>query len=129
MVKVQVKVYLDQALRDRFYDYVKTKYKSLHGGLSVEVQQAMAHWINEQGLNAHTKAHINPGMPRVQAKIDNIISWLRQQGYTNQFVVGDWEKACLNVVGSDQRTIKKYLQIARKLGRIKFYGGAVWEIV
>jgi len=129
MKKIQLKVYIPDELRDKLYDYVKAKYAKIHGGLSIEVQNAIAHWLNEQALAAHTKTHINPGLPRAQMKIDAIIKWLRDRGFTNQFTVRDWEKACVDTVGSDPRTVQKYLRLAEKLHRVKFYAGNVWEIV
>ena len=120
---------IDEELLNRFKQFVIKKYGKLNGTFSIEVQNAIAYWLNEQGLAAHTHAHINPGMPKAQAKIDSIIQWLRNQGYTNQFSLKDWEKATIHTVGSDPRTIKKYLSLARKLGRIKPYAGNIWEIV
>lgn len=113
----------------QFKQFVLNKYGKLHGVLGEEVQNALVSWMGNQGLAAHTKTHINPGIPRTQMKIDQIIKWLRDQGYSNQFVDGAWEKACVSTVGSDPRTINKYLHLAKKLGRIKHYAGAVWEIV
>lgn len=113
----------------QFKQFVLNKYGKLHGVLGEEVQNALVSWMGNQGLVAHTKTHINPGMPRAQAKIDQIIKWLRNQGYSNQFVSTAWDQACICTVGSDQRTIDKYLHLAKKLGRIKHYAGAVWEIV
>jgi len=120
---------IDSELLFRFKRFVIDKYGKLNGSFSIEVQNAIAHWLNEQGLAAHTKTHINPGIPRIQNKIDSIIRWLRDNGYTNQFTLKDWEQATIHVVGSDPRTIKKYLNLARKLGRIKPYAGNVWEII
>ena len=120
---------IDEELHRRLYDFVKAKYEGLRGGLSVEVQNAIAHWLNEHGLGAHTKTRINPGMPRVQARVDAIISWLREHGFLYQFTLKDWENACMHTVGHDPRTIRKYLELAKKFGRIKPVRGNVWEIV
>lgn len=129
MEKVQLKAYVTRELRDKFYDFIKSKYSSLHGGLSTEVQNAIAHWMGEQGLAAHTQARINPGMPKAQEKIETLIRWLRGKGYTNQFTLNDWEQAVLNNLGGDPRTVQKYLHLAKKIGKIKPYAGNVWEIV
>jgi hypothetical protein len=129
MAKVQVKIYLEQELRDKFYDFVKAKYESFHGGLSIEAQNALAHWMGEQGLAVHTQTRINSGMPRIQEKIDKVIEWLRAKGYTNQFTLNDWEKAVFNILGGDPRTVNKYLMLGKKIGKIKPYAGNVWEIV
>jgi len=129
MVKVQLNVYIDEDLKKRFYEFIRAKYEGFHGAVSIEVQNAIAHWICEQGLAAHTQARINPGMPRVQLKIEKALQWLRDQGYTNQFTVPDWEKAVINTVGGDARTIAKYLHLAKRIGKVKPYSGNVWEIV
>lgn len=129
MTKVRLCTYIDEEVRDRFYRFIHGKYSGFHGAVSTEVQNALAHWMCEQGFAAHTNAHINPGIPRVQVKIEGIIEWLRGQGYTNQFSTPDWQKAAVNTVGGDARTVAKYLRLARQLGRIKFYAGNVWEIV
>ena len=121
---------IDEEVLNRFKQFVIGKYGKLHGCFKVEVQQALAHWLDEHGVAAHTNTHkINPGMPRTQAKIDSIIRWLRGQGYSNQFTTSVWKQACIHTVGSDDRTIMKYLKLARQLGRVKHYAGAVWEIV
>ena len=120
---------IDEELLQRFKEFVVNKYGKLNGAFSVEVQNAIAHWMNEQGLAAHTKTRINPGMPRTQAKIDAIIQWLRDRGYTNQFSFKDWEQASIHTVGSDSRTVEKYLRLAKKIGKVKPYAGNIWEIV
>jgi hypothetical protein len=127
--KAPLFAYIPTELRDQFYRFVKAKYANLHGGLSIEVQNAIAHWLNEQGLAAHTNTRINPGKPKAQEKIDRIVAWLKERGYTNQFSIQDWEKACIHTVGGDRRTVEKYLKLAAQMGRIKFYAGKVWEII
>lgn len=129
MTKVQLKVYITKDLRDLLDEFVRGKYSSSYGGLSVEVQNALAHWISEQGLAAHTQTRINPGLPRIQEKIERLIQWLRDKGYTNQFSLKDWEQAVLANLGGDPRTVQKYLLLAKKIGKIKPYAGNVWEIV
>ena len=122
-------VRIDDEVVDRFKAFVLAKYGKLHGALGVETQNALAHWMGEQGLAAHTQTRINPGMPRVQERIDELIKWLREKGYTNQFTLNDWEQAVVHNLGGDPRTVKKYLLLAKKIGKIKPYAGNVWEIV
>jgi len=129
MAKVTFSVRIEEEILQRLKQFVLNKYGKIYEALGVEVQNAIVHWLNEQGLSAHTKTRINPGMPRVQTKIDSIIGWLRDKGFTNQFTIKDWEQACIHTVGSDPRTVKKYLNLAKKLGRVKPYAGNVWEIV
>ena len=121
---------ISEDVAKRFKDFVLQKYGKIYEVLGDELQNAIIHWMGEQGLITHTKAHkINPGMPRVQRKIDGILAWLRDEGYTNQFSMSSWKKACIHTVGSDDRTVDKYLRLAKELGRVKHYAGAIWEIV
>lgn len=120
---------LEESVMQRFKQFVLGKYGRIYEALGCEVQNALVHWLGEQGLVAHTKTRINPGIPTAQAKIEKIIRWLRNQGYVNQFTMQSWTKACIHTVGSDKRTILKYLRLAKSLNRVKHYAGAVWEIV
>jgi len=122
-------VRVDGDVADRFRVFVFTKYGKLHGVLGVETQNALVHWMSEQGLAAHTQARINPGMPKIQERIDGLIKWLRDKGYTNQFTLKDWEQAVVNNIGGDPRTVTKYLALGKKIGKIKLYAGNVYEIV
>jgi len=121
---------LDEEGHQQFWRFVKAKYcGSVYGAFSLEVQQALVHWMNEHGLAAHTNAHINPLIPRSQAKVEQILAWLRRRGYVNQFSIKDWALACSHVVGSDKRTIRKYLQVAEALGRVKHHAANIWELI
>lgn len=122
-------VRMDIDVVERFKTFVVTKYGKLYGVLGVETQNALVHWMSDQGLAAHAQTRINPGMPRIQEKIEKVIAWLREKGYTNQFSLNDWEKAVFSVIGGDPRTVKKYLMLGKKIGKIKPYAGNVWEIV
>jgi hypothetical protein len=127
--KVKLQAYIDEEVMRAFWAHLKAKYERPFGALSAEVQNAIAHWLNEAGTSAHTQAHMNPGLPIAQAKIDQIIQWLKSKGFTNQFTIRDWQKACINTVGSDTRTIKKYLKLAGEMGRIKPITPLIWEII
>ena len=120
---------VEDSVIKEFKAFVFNKYGKLHTGFGTEVQQALAHWLNEHGLNTHANSHINPGMPKSQGKLDSIIATLRSTGLSNQFTTKDWERACIHVVGCDERTVLKYLKLAKTLGRAKPYAGSVWEIV
>jgi len=129
MEKVNFCARIEKKVLEEFKAFVLSKYGKLHGVFGMEVQNAIAHYLSEQALAAHTKTRINPGLPRAQLKIDAIIARLRSWGFVNQFSIKDWRKACYHVVGHDPRTVKKYLKTAEQLGRIKFYAGSIWEIV
>jgi len=97
--------------------------------ISIEVQQAIVHWLNEKQASTPTHKQINPGIPKAQRNLDLIFQWLKARGYINQFSLSDWNLACANTIGSDPRTINKYLNLALKIGRAKHIIGNVYEIV
>jgi hypothetical protein len=130
MGKVQLKVYIDEELYKKLWEYIKKTYPgSTYGLLSIEVQNAIAHWLNEKQYQLHTQTHTNPGLPKVQQKIDSIIKWLKENGYVNQFTTKDWTIACSHTVGGDPRTVNKYLNLAVKLGRVKHIVSTIYEII
>jgi len=123
-------VRIDETLINRFKDYVMGKYGKLHGALGPEVHEALNHWLNEQGLAAHTNTRINPGIPRVQMTCEKIMRRLRDdRGCFNQCHMNDLRWVITYERGSDPRTIKKWIQTLERLGRIKFYAHNVWEII
>jgi hypothetical protein len=129
MAKRGLFVRVEETLLKEFKAYVLEKYGKIDGVLGIEIQNAMNHWLNEARAGAHTQTHINPGIPLSQARVDQIINRLKSRGYINQFTLKDWEIACIDTVGSDPRTIRKYLKLAGRLGRIKPITPIVWEII
>ena len=129
LVKKTMSFRLEESIANDFKQFVFNKYGYLYGAVSEEVKNAIAHWMNEHGANTHVNTQINPGIPKTQVKIDGVIGWLRSKGFTNQFSINDWQRACIETVGSDKRTVEKYLKLSEKIGRIKHYQGCVWEIV
>ena len=124
-------IIIDEEIYNKLIEHIKTSYpgKSTYGLIGVEVQQAIAHWLNEKQDSTHTHTKINPGIPKAQRNLDLIFQWLKARGYINQFSLSDWNLACANTIGSDPRTINKYLNLALKIGRAKHIIGNVYEIV
>jgi hypothetical protein len=83
MRKRAVLVRIDEELYKKLWGYIKAAYPgSVYGALSVEVQNAIAHWLNEKSLTmrtfaAHTNAHMSPSIPRTQHRIGKLVNWLR----------------------------------------------------
>jgi len=129
--KKMLLVYIDEELYKNLIEHIKSFYpgKSTYGLISIEVQQAIANWLNEKQASTHTHKQINPGIPKAQRNLDLIFQWLRSKGYINQFSLSDWNLACANTIGSDPRTVNKYLNLALKIGRAKYIVGRVYEIV
>jgi hypothetical protein len=129
--KKGVYILLEEELYKRLIEHIKIFYegRSTYGLISREIQNAIAHWLNEKEYSAHTKTHINPGIPRIQEKVNQIIKWLKQSGHINEFTISDWRIACMHTVGGDPRTIKKYLDYALKLNRVKNIAFGVYEII
>ncbi len=127
--KKRLEVLIDEETYNKLMELIKIKYQRTHGALSIEVNDALAHWLLEQSAVAHTKAHTNPGLPRLQQNLDMIIRKLKELGFFLQFTLSDWIKACSLTVGSDKRTWRKYLNYAIMFGRIKYLAGQVYEII
>ncbi|MEM2363649.1 MAG: hypothetical protein QXQ20_08170 [Candidatus Nezhaarchaeales archaeon] len=67
--KVQLSVLISEDLYKRLWDHIKNKYSgSTYGLLSIEVQNAIAHWLAEQeaqgeGEGAHKSTQTEPRCP------------------------------------------------------------------
>jgi len=131
--KVQLKVYLDKDLVDKLWVLIKKKYERTYGALSSEVQDALAHWIqmHEEDICAHTNSHkkINPALPRSHRDAREIIDWLRDRGFFLQVSVSTLRKAIENTRGSDERTIRKWINFLVKNGYLKWISNRTLEIL
>ena len=57
--KVGVYVYLDEDVYRMLRELVRSKYDSLRGGLSREVNEALRHWLSQQGYVTPSKAQVD----------------------------------------------------------------------
>ena len=69
---------IDEEIYNKLIEHIKSFYpgKSTYGLVSIEVQQAIAHWLNEKQASTHTHKQINPGIPKAQRNLDLIFQWL-----------------------------------------------------
>jgi len=125
MVKKPLYLKIDAELLQRFKKHVLDKHGKFHGAFAVEVENALRRYL-EEGSSAQNTQHTNPSS-KTHSRLDRIIGWLHERGYVRQFTWKDWELAVISTVGSDPRTIRKYLELALKLGRIRHVVGNVWE--
>lgn len=117
-------VMIDERVYENLMDLVRRKHAKPYGALSSEVQDALAHWIQECGqtLELHTNTHkkVNPALPHSHRQAKEIIDWLRDRGFSLQCSLGDLEKAISNTRGSDPRTTKKWIRFLTGNGYIKW---------
>jgi len=122
-------VKIDEELYERLWELIKAKYRgSPRGALSLEVQNAIAAWIDAQHTQKHTKP-LNPNLPRTHQICSQIVHYLKLKGYTNQVSYGALTSAIATIRGSDARTIKKWVRILLQFGFIKRVGTYIYEIL
>ncbi len=126
-------IYIDEDLYDRLVNLIGKKFKKLHGALSMECQDALAHWISEheESLDFHTNSHklVNPMLPRDHIRAREIISELRNKGLTLQCTRKDLWRSIENTRGSDNRTKIKWTKFVVDHGYMKWISHRILEIV
>jgi len=131
--KAQLNVLISEKLKNKLIDLVKVKYPSLRGGLSTEVENALAHWISlhtQKHTNSSQINKINP-LPKAKVVFEQIKVYLKEKyGFPPQQVTyRDLEEAISMVRGSDKRTVRKWMNEFIKWKLIKHIVGQVYEIV
>jgi len=131
--KVQLKVYLPKKLVENLWILIKKKYSKPYGALSAEVQNAIAHWLNEheETLDLHTNTHkvLNPNFPRSHLLAKQIIDTLRDKGFIDQCSIKDLKKVIINLRGFDPRTVKKWINFLVDNGYLKWLTHRTLEIL
>jgi hypothetical protein len=128
--KEYLTVYISKEVKEAFYELVKNKYDSLHGPLSVEVEEAL-----RSHLRAHTQTQIapikmNPALPHVHGIMDQIVRKLKDDyDCLLQCDMALLRKAITEVRGSDERTIKKWTRQLLQEKKLKVLGPNLFEIV
>ena len=126
-------VYIDINVHDQLRNLIKKKFTKFHGALSMEVQDAIAHWISEheESLDFHTNSHklVNPMFPRDHIRAREIVSDLKNKGFTLQCSRKDLWRAIENVRGSDKRTLIKWTKFVVDHGYLKWISHRILEIV
>lgn len=125
-VKLQVYIpkWLDRKLR-LLVSQKRIEYKS--GGLSLEVTDALIHWIHLHDTQNTQK--INPPN-KVRKVVTQIATWFKEKYgiIPYQTSLKELKMAISEVRGCDKRTIKKWLKILQQYDYIKHVAGAVWEL-
>ena len=131
--KVGVYVYIDKELYEKLRTLVKAKYPYLRGGLSKEVEEALAYWIRLH-THRHTKKFVvermNP-QPKVFQVFEQVKDYLKRKYMflPQQVTWRDLEEAISAVRGSDRRTIRKWITELLKWKLVKPIAPQVYEIV
>lgn len=134
--KVQLLLWIDESVDSRFRELISEKYKKYEKGqLSYEGELALRSWLSlhtatQEDLDINTP---NP-VPKVQLKFAKIKQFLgdgvyRELSSGQQVPVQLLKRAIENVIGSDPRTIKKYMRLFDENGLIKHVTGNVWEVM
>ncbi len=131
--KKRLGVYIDIDLYDKLVNLISKKFSKLHGALSMEVQDALAHWISEhnESLDFHTNSHklVNPMLPRDHIRAREIINDLKNKGFLLQCPRKDLWRSIENVRGSDMRTKIKWTKFVVDHGYMKWISHRILEIV
>ena len=121
--------YIDKKLLSKFWDYIRRKYeRHFHGALSLEVENALEHYLKAADLHTNTHKIQNPTLPRTHRIAQQIINLLRDRGFHNQASVDDIYKAIEDIRGSDPRTKKKWLKFMVNHGYLKWINNRVLKI-
>ena len=106
--KIQVLVYLYPETRTKIDRYIAKFYESPYGALSHLVEQAVLNYI-EPDEGDSTQMHKNPvTVSRVDKHCQEIVQYLKSQGYLFQFHRSTLYEAIGFVRGTDDRTLKKW---------------------
>ena len=110
-------------------EYIKQVYSgSIHGALSIEVQNAIAEYLRIKHAQIHTRP-LNPRTPTVHRICREIVQYLKDQGFINQVSTRVLTKTVGEVRGTDKRTVWKWIKQLEENGYIKSIGTYTWEIL
>jgi len=136
--KIKIQGWIPKSLDAKFRELITQKYNKYERGLlSYELEMALRSWLS---LHADTqrsidaKKHPNPE-PKARIAFFKIKSYLLSNFYYElspgqQVPLIHLHRAIENVIGTDQRTINKWMRIFDKNGLIKQSGSsATWEII
>ena len=133
--KVQLKVYISYTTNEKLRELIAQKYQSYEKGLlSHEVEQAILTWIAMHTQAQSTPIH-KPNPPnKVAVVFAQVKDWLLGHYYDvlipgQQILSDHLEEAIMAIRGSDQRTVRKWMEAFERFGLIKHIKGKVYEIV
>jgi len=141
--KIQLKIYIDKKLNEKFRKFIAVKYKSFARGLlSYEIEMALRNWMSlhtkyKNPTQNDTQVSIihSPNPPPKVAKAFSEIKEYLKENFDYELFSGmqipksHLEKAIMAIRGSDRRTVLKWMKILHKFGLIKPISPATWEIL
>jgi len=131
--KKSIHVYIDEEIYIEFVNLIRKKFSKLHGALSIEVQDALAHWISEhnESLDIYTNSHklVNPMLPRDHIRAREIINDLKNKNFVLQCSRKDLYRSIEDTRGSDPRTKIKWTKFLVTHGYMKWITHRILEIV
>jgi len=151
--KVGVYIYIDKEVMRKFRELVKMKHENLHGALSYEVEQALAHWIMEHTRTQQPTTNPTTGCTggasstrgvKLEASKFNpppryLKVWLQVKeylegalkydfNYTRHLLHEDLVRAVAAVRGPDGRTLKKWPRVFEECGILKRISPKLYEV-
>lgn len=129
--KTRLEVVVSRDLKQALLRLIQSKYKTVHRGvLSAEVESALWDWIHRHA-HTHTENKANPiDHPSRHEKILKIKRWLISHGFSYQFTDTAFKQAVVEALGyTDNRTVRKYLELGAQLGYWKKINEKVYEIL
>jgi len=134
--KIKIGFFLDKGLVEKFRVLIQEKYAKYEKGLlSLEAEMALRHWI---GLHTRAQSQLLSGnkpypAPKVILVFNQVKEYLLRTHYLElnpgqTILRAHLEEAIMNIRGSDQRTIRKWLKAFHKMGLIKPEGPVSWTI-
>lgn len=129
MPKKPLFVRIDENVWLNLQDYIKQVYPgSVHGALSIEVQNAITEYLRIKHAQIHTRP-LNPRTPTVHNICRAIIQKCKDEGFVNQISTRVLTKIIGEIRGTDKRTQRKWLEQLATNGYIKNIGTYTWEIL
>ena len=123
-------ILVDEVIHSKLWDFIRKKYdKNVYGALSFEVEKAIEYYLQAAGMHTNTHKFEDSTLPRTHRYCREIIRWLKDHypGY-ERFTVSQIREAIMNVRGSDDRTLRKWLRNLVRLGYLKPVNNRVFKL-
>lgn len=126
--KEQVKVYLNRETKIKVNRYIAKFYERSYGAISDLIERAVLNYI-EPDEAGNTQLHKNPvTVSRADRDCQQIVQYIKGEGYLLQFTRDILYKAIGTVRGTDHRTLEKWHKNLLQYGWIeKHPSGMIFE--
>jgi len=133
--KKQLNVLINEDVLEKFRRLVKMKYTNLKGVMSLEVEQALKHWILLHTQDAHKPMIASPNpQPNVAIVFQQVKDYLKNK-YGIEFFPGQQihrrfiVEGIRVVRGTDPRTVRKWVSLFLEYKLIKPISANLFEVL